>query len=421
MESATPPPVKSRRTLLWVLTSNFGEGLPWSFLHQLVTEFLTAIRASNTQVSSTSLLHLAVTLKFLWSPIVDLFGRLRAWVVAMEVAIGLGMILIATLLSPQALPLMWALLAGLAVLHATHDIACDGLYLQALDRRGQALYSGVRSAPFKAAQYVGSGVLVALAARSSWPLAFGACGVIMVVVAAVNSLVLPRPPSDDSAARRRARAESSGGTSLAAFGAAYKTFLAQPHAVLVLTFMFVYRLGDIMMFAMSKPMLRDIGVDTLHRAYLNTISISVFIVASIVGGGFIARIGFRRCLVPMTYVQNLAIPLYIGLAAFKPSFAVIAAVVAAEQIASGIGNSAHVVFLMRRSRPTFSASHFAFATALVSLGATISGFASGWINEKVGHVWFFTIAFLASVPGLILVLFVPRETIESEIPVTRQP
>ena len=61
------------------------------------------------------------------------------------------------------------------------------------------------------------------------------------------------------------------------------------------------------------------------------------------------------------------------------------------------------------------------ATALLSLGATISGFASGWINEKVGHVWFFTIAFLASVPGLILVLFVPRDTVEAETPVAGTP
>ena len=38
--------------------------------------------------------------------------------------------------------------------------------------------------------------------------------------------------------------------------------------------------------------------------------------------------------------------------------------------ASGIGNTAHVVFLMRRSRSAFSASHYAFASAVVSLGSS---------------------------------------------------
>ena len=120
MEGAPPPPPKSRRTLLWASTAYFGEGLPWSFLHQLATEFLTQIRASNTQIASTSLLHLAVTFKFAWSPFVDLFGRLRSWVIAMEIVLGLGMVVVGFVASPAALPQFWIWLAVLAVFHATH-------------------------------------------------------------------------------------------------------------------------------------------------------------------------------------------------------------------------------------------------------------------------------------------------------------
>lgn len=415
MEGASPPPpTRSRRALLWTSTSYFGEGLPWSFLHQIATEFLTAIGASKTQISSTSLLHLAVTFKFAWSPFVDLFGRLRSWVVAMELILGVGMVVVGLVASPGELPLFWILLAVLAVFHATHDIACDGLYLQALDRPGQALYSGVRTAAYRAAMLVGSSLLVVLAGKTSWKLGFGSCGVLMVAVGLINSLVLPRPAGDVGGVQRRALA--SGHPTAAAFGLAFKSFLAQPHAPLVLSFMFLYRLGDIMMFAMSKPLLRDIGVDTAHRGILNGLGITSFIVASLLGGAAIARLGFRRCLVPMTYAQNLAIPLYIAMAVFAPPFPVVIAIVMVEQFASGIGNAAHVVFLMRRSRAIFSASHYAFATAIVSLGSTLSGYLSGPLNDKVGHPWFFTCAFLASVPSLILVLFVPREPIEAEVP-----
>ena len=42
-----------------------------------------------------------------------------------------------------------------------------------------------------------------------------------------------------------------------------------------------------------------------------------------------------------------------------------------------IGNAAHVNFLMRRSRSLFSASHYAFATAVVALGSTVFGLLSG--------------------------------------------
>jgi PAT family beta-lactamase induction signal transducer AmpG len=403
------PTPKSRHTLLWTSTTYFGEGLPWSFLHQMATEFLTAIGASKTQISSTSLLHLAVTFKFAWSPAVDLFGKKRTWVWVMQVVLGLGMLVTAPFAVAGRLSPFWVALALLSILHATHDIACDGFYLQALNRHDQALYVGTRIAAYRVALLTGSSFLVSLAGRSGWAVGFGGAGIIMIATAIVNALVMPHPPE----AASTSEAHTTPAARRAAFWKAYSTFLDQPKAGLVLSLMFFYRLGDIMMGAMSKPMLRDIGVDTFHRGILNGLGIGAFIVGSVIGSALIARLGFERCLVPLTYLQNLAIPLYVGLAVFKPHFAGVVPIVIAEQLASGIGNTSHSVFLMRRSKAAFSASHYAFATAVVSLGSTLSGYLSGPLNEAVGHPWFFTLAFVASWPSLILVLLVPKTTVDA--------
>ena len=71
---------------------------------------------------------------------------------------------------------------------------------------------------------------------------------------------------------------------------------------------------------------------------------------------------------------------------------------------------------MRRCRAAFSASHYAFATAIVSLGSTLSGYASGPLNEALGHPLFFTVAFLASWPSLVLVWIVPKTEVEAAPP-----
>jgi PAT family beta-lactamase induction signal transducer AmpG len=403
-----PPPKRSRRALAWVSTANFGEGLPWSFLHQMATEFLTAAKASNTQIGATSLFHLAVTFKFLWSPVVDLFGSKRSWVIATQVVLAGGMVAVAAASAAPGFALFWVVASLLAVVHATHDIACDGFYIQALDDRDQALYSGVRTAAFRVAMIVGSSVLVYLAGRTSWVLGFSAAGLLMLATALVNAALLPRP-----AVRAPVGGEpGKPGAKAAAFWAAYRSFLAQPQAALVLAFMFFYRLGDIMMFAMSKPLLRDIGVDTAHRGLLNGLGTFVFIVGSIVGGGLIARRSLARTLVPILYLQNLAIPLYVAMAVLKPTFGGVIAIVLVEQLVSGIGASAHVVFLIQRSRGLFSASHYAFATAVVSLGSTLSGYLSGPLNQHFGHPIFFTLAFVAGWPALVLVWFVPKKPAE---------
>ncbi|MES1207968.1 MAG: MFS transporter [Pseudomonadota bacterium] len=405
--AAPPPPQKSKRTLLWVSSTYFGEGLPWSFLHQMGTEYLTAIGASKTQISSTSLLHLAVTLKFLWSPAVDLFGTKRRWLWVTQLLLGLGMFVVAAVAPTGNLTIFWRALAVLAVLHATHDIACDGFYLRALDAKEQALYSGVRNAGYRIAMLVGKSLLVVLAGQTSWFWGFGAAGALMILVAGANALVMPRPSEPKPVKEKGA------GTKMRAALAAYKSFIFQPQAPVVLSFMFLYRLGDIMMFAMATPLLKDIGIDTSLRGTISGISTVVEIGASLLGGAIISRLGLARCLTPMIYIQNLAIPLYIVIAVLKPGFWGVLPLALAEKFASGLGIAGNAVFLMQRSRSVFSASHFAFATALVSLGSTLSGFVSGPINQRVGHPTFFVIAFLASVPSLILVLFVPKNPIET--------
>jgi len=397
--------VRSRRTLLWTSSSYFGEGLPWSFLHQLATEFLTASGASKTQISSTSLFHFAVTLKFLWSPVVDLFGTRRRWLVDAQVVLGIGMLITAAIVAGGNPGLFWLALALLSVVHATHDIACDGFYLSALGERERALFSGVRNAAFRAATIVGSSLLVVLAGRTSWTLAFASAGALMLLVALLNARTLPHPPE-----QRRAV-----GLERNAFATAYRSFLQQPQAARVLAFLFFYRLGDIMMFAMAKPLLKEIGVGTTERGVLNGAGIVLSVLGSVAGGALLARQGLARWLVPMTYVQSFAIPLYIVLAVSRPGLPLVGAIVLLEQLASGIGGSAHAVFLMQRTSRRFTASHFAFATAVVSVGSTLSGFASGPLDEALGHPAFFTLAFVASWPSLVLAHFVPKDVVPKDV------
>src|SRR3569832_2128477 len=338
---------------------------------------------------------------------------------------GRRMFVVAAISATRNMAAFWTALGVLAVLHATHDIACDGFYLQALNKAAQALYSGVRIAAFRVAMIVGSSVLVVLAGQTSWTLAFGGAGALEILVARVSMAVMPRiedaapatpvPLTVDPAAGADP-GTAAGASKAERFFAAYRSFLSQPRAPVVLAFMFFYKLGDIMMFAMSKPLLRDIGVDTSHRGLLNGLGTFTFILGSVAGGALVARAGIERCLAPMTLFQNLAIPFYVLLAVVKPRFAGIVPVVLFEQFASGIGGAAHVVFLMRRCRAAFSASHYAFATAIVSLGSTLSGYASGPLNEALGHPWFFTVAFIASWPSLVLVWIVPKTEVEPSAP-----
>lgn len=405
---------KRARGLLWTSTAYFGEGLPWSFLHQLVMEYLTATGASAAHVGYTSWFHLPVTLKPLWSPLVDLAFTKRGWMISTQVVMGLAMGAIAALVATgnggSTAPLLWVVLAALAVIHAMHDIACDGLYMIALDTREQALYSGTRLAAFRVAMYVGGSALVMLAAWSGWPLALGTAGALMVAIGALNAWLVPRPVEDGAEAT--APREAGASAPRARFWASYGTFLTQPHALVVLAFVLTFGLSDALTFAMSSPLLDDLGVDLAHRGAIRGMSLTATIGGSILAGWVIARRGLERWLVPLTYV--MALPFYYLIAALRPPFWGIAALVVTEQFTGNLAATALTVFLMRRSRRAFSASHYAFFTALAAVCRTVAGGLSGHLFEAVSHEMYFAICFVAAAPAVVLVHFVPKTPLEPD-------
>jgi PAT family beta-lactamase induction signal transducer AmpG len=298
----------------------------------------------------------------------------------------------------------WVVLGFLAITHAMHDIACDGFYMLALDGRGQALYSGTRQAAYRAAMYVGGALLVYLASptrdlgmfgeagTSHWPFVLGLAASLMVSVGLLNAWLMPHV--DESGILKQEGGKQP-------FWAPYRTFFQQPHVALVLAFALTYRLGDTMTSTMSSVLLRDQGFTLDDRALLRSISLTVTIGGSVLAGYLLARGGLERWFRPFTWV--MAIPWYLVVAIVHPPLWGVAICVVLEQLCGALAGTAATVFLMRRCRRAFSASHYAFFTALVSLGSTLSGAFSGKLYELVHPVPYFALTLVASIPALMLV------------------
>src|SRR5215212_6599310 len=109
----------------WIPSLYFAQGLPYALVMTVAVVMYKTLGISNTDIALyTSWLYLPWVVKPLWSPIVELFGTKRAWVLAMQVAIGGTLALVAlTLPTSHFLQLSLAALWLLAFASATHDIA----------------------------------------------------------------------------------------------------------------------------------------------------------------------------------------------------------------------------------------------------------------------------------------------------------
>jgi len=390
---------EARSPTAWVASTNFAEGLPYSLVHKVASEFLVNANASAQVIGLAGLAHLPWNLKFLWAPLVDRHGSAKGWLVGAQLAMVLAILFLAAF---AATFVPWAFAVGilvLAVLAATNDVAVDGYYLRRLEPAAQGKHSGLRIAGYRAAMMVAGGGVVTLGGLYGFSLAFVAAAAIMAGLAVGHGLLLERD--------RRSSEPGAGARSVA--WSAAKRFFARRHVAVALLVIVTYKAGDTLLFAMGAKFLSRLGLDTATRGIVNgTFGTLASIGGSMAGGALIARFRFERCLVPVTITQSVAILLYAWLAAAPAGMPAIVTVVLVEQLVAGAGNSVFAVFLMRLCDGEHKATQFAFVSSMMSLSMTGAGAGAGFLFAALGPKLFFVLAFAASLPGVLGILWARR-------------
>jgi MFS transporter, PAT family, beta-lactamase induction signal transducer AmpG len=83
-------------------------------------------------------------------------------------------------------------------------------------------------------------------------------------------------------------------------------------------------------------------------------------------------------------------------------------VIACEHAGAGLGTAVFMVYLMRTCDPAHKAGHFAIVSALMSVSFTLAGVASGFLADAIGFSNYFGFTFLATIPGMVLIVFIPH-------------
>jgi PAT family beta-lactamase induction signal transducer AmpG len=80
-----------------------------------------------------------------------------------------------------------------------------------------------------------------------------------------------------------------------------------------------------------------------------------------------------------------------------------------EKLGWGIGAVGHMIYMMQQIAPgPYKTAHYAFATGLgLSLCMTLTGLASGYIQQAVGYQTFFLIVLAAAVPSILVTVMAP--------------
>lgn len=380
--------------------------------------FFTDMGVREAYLGFLNFLGIPWNLKFLWAPLVDYYSSKRAWIIAIEAIVTVGILIIAGLSlgidpaapSPQFLQLIVYVLIALAFISATHDVAIDAYYLTVLDKQEQALYNGDRVLSYRISVIFVKSILVAAAAFIGWSGSWLIAALTMCGILGFHAWYLPQPEGANVNAGQDAA------HMLKHFSTAFRTYLDQPRVIFMLLFIIGYKLGDEIMFSMNTPfLLRELGITKVQLSWVSGILGTIgTVVGAMAGSIYISRVGLKRAIWPLTLLMNINIWAYVALSVWKPDpstlsgISWISFVHTYEQLAAGLGNAVLMIYLMRTCKVEFKAAHYAVGSALMSVGSTLFGGFGGVLVENVGYTWLYIIGFLAAIPAMILIFFIPH-------------
>jgi PAT family beta-lactamase induction signal transducer AmpG len=403
----------------WIPTLYFGQGLPYVVVMTLSVVMYKNLGVNNTDIALyTSWLYLPWVIKPLWSPLVDLLGTKRRWIVALQFCIGVAFACVAlTLPGPKFLQMTLAVFWLMAFASATHDIAADGFYMLALAQRTQAAFVGVRSTFYRLSMIGGQGGLVYLAGWltehhgsvvQAWVWVFALLAALFALAALWHLWALPRPAGDAPVPR-----PAHGGTSFAAdFGKVFAAFFSKPHIVRIVAFLLLYRFAEAQLLKLVTPFLLDartvggLGLKTqdVGIAY-GTVGVTALTLGGLLGGWVISRGGLKRLLWPLMICMHLPNTVFVALAVWQPtSLVVVSAGLALEQFGYGFGFTAYMVFMLMVAggadgSALHKTAHYALCTGFMALGMMLPGMWAGWLQQQLGYTQFFIWACVATLPS----------------------
>lgn len=389
----------NRRMLICIFTG-FASGLPLYILISLVPAWLRTEGVGLKEIGLFTLIGLPYTWKFFWSPLLEryplpLLGRRRGWMLLTQVGL---LCSIAALPQFDTATQLWplaALCALIAFLSATQDIVIDAYRRELLPDIELGLGNSIHVNAYRIAGLVPGSLSLILADVLPWDTVFLITAAFMsIAIVLTLSIKEPNHPNPTPATLQAAIIEP------------FREFfqrLGLRQALLVLSFMFLYKLGDNMATALATPFYIDMGFELSQIGIIaKHAALWPMIAGGLLGGLMMVKIGINRALWVFGVVQLISILGFALMAHVGEGLWLLALVIGFEYLGVGLGAAAFIAFIARTTSRVHSATQFALFTALTAVPRTVANAGTGYLVEAVGWELFFYSCALLALPGMLL-------------------
>ncbi|WP_392567034.1 AmpG family muropeptide MFS transporter [Utexia brackfieldae] len=389
------------------LFTGFASGLPLYLLLQLLPAWLDSEGVNIKTIGAFTLTQLPYIWKFFWAPLMDgisplNMGRRRGWMFITQIALFL---LIGSMgfFSPNLNIMLIAVMSfAIAFFSASQDIVIDAFRRELLNNNELGLGNSIHINSYRLAGLVPGSLSLILSHFLPWSSVFMITACFMLPAIIVTLWI--KEPTNISPNRENLKS---------IFGRALMDFVERngwKSVVLILAFIFLYKLGDSMATSLATPFYlemnftkMDIGLVAKHA------SLWPSIIGALLGGILMLKIGINKALWLFGVIQAVSILGFVWLSMEGPfeqihsvQLMMLALVIAFEALGVGLGTAAFVAFIAKTTNPLYTATQFALFTSFASIPRTLINSMTGFMVDAMGWTQFFWLCFFLAIPGMLL-------------------
>ncbi len=434
----------------------FSAGLPYQLTSSTLQAWLTESNMSVEEIGLFGLVAAAYAWKFVWSPAIDglpipvlsrLLGHRRSWLIVIQICLACAIAALAFVDPVESKLALAGVAALVAFFSASQDVVIDAYRIEALKETeltaGYANYNAAyRTAmlvSFTGAVMLVSGLeLAGVSRQEAWSLGY----LTMAGMVAVGILgTLLAPESWEGQKSRFARPFSERFRS--AVIEPFTDFLRKDLWWGILLFVVMFKLGDAFTSELRTYFFLKLGFEKATYAAIQwPFGFFAVLIGGYAGGMIANRLGVMRALWIGGIAQMGTNLIFIWPAIALPdltasigvpnaegvrqitfaaidaggwqgymAFATLAGSVGLENFATGLGGAAFVAYMsLLCGNRSYTATQYALLSSLASQARISLSAPAGFAVVAVGWVWYYIIATVLAVPGLLLLWWLMRRT-----------
>ena len=411
-----------------MLFLGFSAGLPILLVFGTLSAWLNSEGVDKTTIGFVSWVALAYGLAFIWSPMVDrlplpvltrLLGQRRSWMLLAQIGVITGLVSLSLFDPKTSLTTIVAFAVLTAFSSATQDITIDAWRIEAIEDEYQGAMAGTYQLGYRIGMILAGSMAFVIADFYSWGVAY-LCMAVFMFVGIISTFIISEP--DHTEARVVSLLERTHHLPgkirnlqawfVGAVICPFADFFVRNgwNALLILSFIAVFRMSDITLGVMAFPFYQDMGYSGSEIGIVSGL-VGKFITISgaLIGGVLVVHYGVMRMLLAGAIIVIVTNLLFAWLAGQQPLVIWLILVVGADNLAGGLAGTVFIAYLSSLTNKAYTATQYAlFSSIMLLLPKFIGGF-SGVVVDASSYPIFFLYAAALGLPSVLLILVLMKK------------